>query len=109
MATELCWEPKSDGRYCKNYRLRNKSKCHVHYEYVSDYFTLKFLVILMLSISGYIMYIENTEFVDMTMMITIEQFYLFRDWVMLLYKDYKTIIPLYLNTFLIIVSKMKLY
>jgi len=30
MVKNLCWEKRSNGRYCKNYRLDGKTKCKNH-------------------------------------------------------------------------------
>lgn len=105
MSTELCWETKSNGRYCKNYKLKHKNKCRMHYDNTaSEYFTFKLVIILLflLSFNGYIFYLENTELVD-------EQLGILRESIFQLYKSDKNIIPVYLNTFLIVVSKMKLW
>ena len=31
MVKELCWEERSNGRYCKNYKLNGQDKCKQHY------------------------------------------------------------------------------
>ena len=105
MSTELCWDTMSNGRYCKNYKLKSRNKCRMHYvNTISDYFTFKLMVILLVicSFNGYIFYLENTEFMD-------KQLGILRESMFQLYKNDKNIIPVYLNTLLTIASKMKLW
>jgi hypothetical protein len=71
----------------------------MHYDNaVTDYFKFKLFVILLVicSFNGYVFYLENTEFVD-------EQVTILRESIFQLYKNDKNIIPVYLNTLLIIV------
>lgn len=105
MATELCWEPRENGRYCKNYKMTNKDKCYVHYEHACgcfNYLAFRFLILLALSLSSYMFYMEHTELVN-------EQINALREYILQLYKNDKNMIHVYSNTLLIIVSKMKLY
>ena len=46
MSNVLCWELKQNGRYCKNYRLKNKNKCNMHYEYNQTFLQLLFILSL---------------------------------------------------------------
>lgn len=62
MAKILCWEEKPDGRYCKNYRLKSKNKCHSHH--VPDDIYLNVLTkLVFIMVIGYI-YIDNKEHFD---------------------------------------------
>lgn len=49
MAKVLCWEECLDGRYCKNYRLKNKSKCYFHYSGEDEGRMLEFFVYIVLA------------------------------------------------------------
>lgn len=49
MKKMLCWEECLDGRYCKNYRLKNKSKCRLHYnneDESNSLYYIAFLIVL---------------------------------------------------------------
>lgn len=68
MAKMLCWEEKDNGKYCKNYRLKHKDKCYVHYEYDEDdiylYFLTRFICTILLTCLSYNVYMDNKEYFD---------------------------------------------
>ena len=59
---KLCWKIKPNGKYCKNYNLKNNTKCHLHtkrYVYVKYNLVYKLtLIILMVSLLNFV-YIQN--------------------------------------------------
>ena len=68
MSKVLCWELNQNGRYCKNYLLKNKTKCNVHSEddeddIKSSNYTLNFLRLLLFITVIYTVYI-NVSNVD---------------------------------------------
>jgi hypothetical protein len=65
MAKVLCWEERSNGRYCKNYKLKGKNKCKNHY--VSEVSMHQFLLFIMISYLTFISvlyYEDNSETID---------------------------------------------
>lgn len=106
MTTKLCWDVKSNGKYCKNYKLKNKDRCHTHYEHVSDYISLRFLFILTLMLSSCIFYVENSDLVDEKLSITFETS---REYLLQLYKNDNTSFHVYLKTLAILLSNFRIY
>lgn len=63
MAKILCLEKKYNGRYCKNYPVKNKNKCNLHYEYQDNTILLGLIMtiitIMTISTISYISYISH--------------------------------------------------
>lgn len=66
MAKVLCWEERSNGRYCKNYRLNGKTKCRNHYihEGISIESFLFFVVMSYFIFLGVLYYGDNSDMID---------------------------------------------
>lgn len=58
MSKVLCWELNRNRRYCKNYLVKNKTKCNVHSDIKSSNYTLNFLRIVLLVSIIYTVYIN---------------------------------------------------
>jgi cytochrome c oxidase subunit IV len=70
--TELCWEEKNNGKYCKNYRLDNKTKCRHHNvdSYLQTYLIVSFLFVT-LSTASYYYYSQNESDINLYIYMTI--------------------------------------
>lgn len=70
--TELCWKEKNNGKYCKNYRLDNKTKCRHHNveNYLQTYLIVSFLFVSLTSVSYYY-YSQNESDVNLYIYMTI--------------------------------------
>jgi len=73
--TELCWEEKTNEKYCKNYRLDGKTKCRHHNvdNYIRMYLMMSFLVVTLTSLCYYY-YTQNESEVNLYIYITINNF-----------------------------------
>ena len=63
----LCWVKKSNGTYCKNYKMHNEDKCHIHCEKKQKNM-FKCLVLLFLgsfSFYYYLNFYEKTYVTDL--------------------------------------------
>lgn len=80
MTKKLCWVEKQDGKYCKNYPLKYKEQCYMHYDSGSDY--IKILVRLIfgmfIGLITYHMYTNNQEFIDFEIVYNTFKEYLFQ-------------------------------
>lgn len=73
--TELCWEEKNNGKFCKNYRLDGKTKCrhhNVNYFYLHMYLVISFLIITLTTVYYY--YTLNESEVNLYIYMTINNF-----------------------------------
>lgn len=88
MANVLCWEEKYDGRYCKNYPLKNKKKCQMHQE-TQNVNSIVVLVLILVS-SMYILNYVNSNTTDAEIIL--------KEYLLKLYKIDKNMINVYMNT-----------
>lgn len=104
MTMELCWEVKQNGKFCKNYTLTHKDKCHVHYDYSQDQrcVVYKFFILFMFSVFTYMMYVENKDFMDDKVNLTMN---VFREYILQLYKNDKNTLYIYKQTAMLFISK----
>jgi hypothetical protein len=93
MVKFLCWEEKYNGGYCKNYPLKNKNKCHVHYEYRDNTILLLGIVLSMIIIS-YISHNYNVREIEIML----------KEYFIQLYKIDKNMINLYIKNLNVIVT-----
>jgi hypothetical protein len=99
MVKTLCWEEKDNGKYCKNYNIKHKDKCYIHYESKTDIYLYlsKIIFMIIFSCVSYFVYIDNKQYFDsyfledLEMMLLTLKAYLFQ-----LYKVDKNILTLYL-------------
>lgn len=70
--TELCWEEKFNGKYCKNYKLNTKTKCRHHNinSYLQTYLIVSFLFVSLTSVSYYY-YLQNESGINLYIYMTI--------------------------------------
>ncbi len=70
--TELCWEEKFNGKYCKNYKLNSKTKCRHHNveSYLRIYLIVSFLFVSLTSVSYYY-YLQNESDINLYIYMTI--------------------------------------
>ena len=103
MAKILCWEEKYNGRYCKNYPLKNKKKCKVHYEYKDNTILLGLIMTIMVIITimtimtstvSYISYNYNSSEIEIML----------KNYFIQLYKLDKNIINVYVKSLNIVSS-----
>jgi hypothetical protein len=106
MTKELCWEEKYDGKYCKNYRLKYKNKCYVHYDYKENvYFSFfkSLMIMFILTYISYIVYVDNNRYLNTD---NIQIFFeSLKEYLIQLYKLDKNIILLYVKSLDILIMK----
>ena len=63
--TDLCWEEKSNGKYCKNYRLDGKIKCKHHNHDNHDNFKMYLMTFLLVTVISIHYYKQNESDVNL--------------------------------------------
>lgn len=109
MAKVLCWEERSNGRYCKNYRLNGQNKCRSHCNYTGEGVENFIMLLLMsyITLLGILYYGGNSEMID-NYIYSINSFIIehvkepIRQGLLELYKQY----PLYMNNISMYFSKI---
>lgn len=92
MAKILCWEEKYNGGYCKNYPVKNKKKCQMHYEYKNNPMLLRLIMTIMtISVISYISYNSEIEI-------------MLKNYFLQLYKIDKNMIYVYIKSLNIVAS-----
>lgn len=80
MTKKLCWVEKPDGKYCKNYPLKHKDQCYMHYDSDYDYVnTLMRLIIgIFIGLLTYNLYNNHQNFMDVEIVYNTFKEYLFQ-------------------------------
>lgn len=82
MTKKLCWVEKQNGKYCKNYPLKYKDQCYMHYNSDSDSYYVKILIRLIFGIFigmiTYHMYTNRQDVIDFEIVYNTFKEYLFQ-------------------------------
>jgi hypothetical protein len=103
MIKRLCWEEKSNGRYCKNYRQKGRKQCMHHND---DAYVLKLLTYIMFM--GAVTFLSFLVYNKVYTNINIDVDILmaaFREYTLQLYKLDKSVLSLYLKSLLLISTR----
>ena len=96
---ELCWNIKTNGRYCKNYKLKNDSACYMHTTNQSfkenESLSLIYKMFLMLlCVSSLFVYKQNEELINQWASLMLDSL---KEYLIQLYKTDKNMYYIYLR------------
>lgn len=97
MAQKLCWNITANGKYCKNYKLKNESACytHTHTTYKeNDSLKINLLLLCMYITFITFIYHQNDELINKWVSIILDNL---KEYSMQLYKMDKNMYYIYLR------------
>jgi hypothetical protein len=103
MVKMLCWEEKSNGRYCKNYCQKGRKQCMHHNDDTDVLKLLKYIMFM-----GTVTFLSFLVYTNVYTNINVDVDILmaaFREYTLQLYKLDKSVLSLYLKSLLLISSR----
>jgi len=105
MVKMLCWEEKSNGRYCKNYCQKGRKQC-MHHNDNADVLKLLTYIMFMGTVTFLSFLVYNKVYTNINMDIDVDILMgTFREYTLQLYKLDKSVLALYLKSLLLISTR----